>query len=128
MLVRVTPTATTTATVEEPQSPLARTRRKLQLSQEQMAKLVGSSFVSVNRWEGGRTKPRQSILELYAAVDKALSLGHSPSSIVEASNGERSVFLTKLYAMAYGPRPTAVVEEPPPAPKLAQRAYNKKKR
>lgn len=128
MLVRVTQTTTATATVEDrPESPLARTRRRLGLSQEQMAKLLGSSFVSVNRWEGGRHKARQSILDLYATIDQALAIGCPPNAIVEASNGERSQFLTRLYAMAYGPRPAAAVEEPP-TPKLAQRAYNKKKR
>lgn len=117
---------TQTTTVEaRPESPLARTRRTLGLSQEQMAKLLGSSFVSVNRWEGGRTKARQSILDLYSAIDKALALGHSPSSIVEASSGERSQFLTKLFAMAYGPRTAA--EEPASKP-AARRAYKKSSR
>jgi DNA-binding transcriptional regulator YiaG len=32
-------------------------RQKMQLTQEQFAKAVGVSFVTVNRWENGHTKP-----------------------------------------------------------------------
>lgn len=95
-------TETTQTVMDPPQGiALARTRKTLKLSQEQMAKLLGASFVSVNRWERGRTKPSRSVLELYAAIDKALEAKHSSEAIVRASHAERPQFLAQLYSMAY---------------------------
>lgn len=34
-------------------------RRKLSLSQEDLARALGVSFATVNRWENGRTNPSQ---------------------------------------------------------------------
>ena len=36
---------------------LTEIRRALQLSQEAMARLLGVSFATVNRWEGGHSAP-----------------------------------------------------------------------
>ena len=42
-------------------------RRKLSLSQEGMARLLGVSFASVNRWEGAKMLPKGCALEVYRA-------------------------------------------------------------
>jgi transcriptional regulator with XRE-family HTH domain len=80
-------------------------RERLGLSQEQMARLVGVSFTSVNRWEGGHSSPTGSTRDLYLALDAALTSGHAPQAIREAANSERGVFLYNLFRMAYAGSP-----------------------
>jgi type I restriction enzyme M protein len=76
-------------------------RRKLGLSQEQMARLLGVSFASVNRWEGGHSSPTGPIRDLYLAFDAALRAGNLAGAIVEAANNQRGAFLHALFSMAY---------------------------
>jgi len=83
-------------------------RERLGLSQEQMARLVGVSFTSVNRWEGGHSGPTTSTRDLYLALEAALAAGHSPQAIRDAANSERGVFLYNLFRMAYGSRARTV--------------------
>jgi transcriptional regulator with XRE-family HTH domain len=80
---------------------LAATRKKLNLSQEQMARLLGVSFVSVNRWEGSHSSPTGPTLDLYVALDAAIRAGNSPEAIRQAANNERGAFLYSLFRMAY---------------------------
>jgi transcriptional regulator with XRE-family HTH domain len=80
---------------------LAAIRRRLGLPQEQMARLLGVSFVSVNRWEGGHSSPTGPIRDLYLALEAAIKAGHAPQTILQASNGERGAFLYTLFRMAY---------------------------
>ena len=47
---------------------LRRSRLALGLSQEQLARRLGVSFVTVNRWERGRTRPRGAALAQLEAV------------------------------------------------------------
>ncbi len=68
-----------------------------------MARLLGVSFASVNRWEGGHSSPAGSTRELYVAIDGALRCGYTPESIQRAANNERGLFLYSLFRMAYGP-------------------------
>jgi transcriptional regulator with XRE-family HTH domain len=82
---------------------LAAIRRKLGLPQEQMARLLGVSFVSVNRWEGGHSSPTGAIHDLYLALDAAIRAGNAPQAILHAANSERGVFLYALFRMAYSP-------------------------
>lgn len=77
-------------------------RNKLGLSQEQMAHLLGVSFASVNRWEGGHSAPMGPNRDLYLALDGALREGNSPEAIRRAANAERGAFLYTLFRMAYG--------------------------
>lgn len=77
-------------------------RRTLNLTQEQMAHLLGVSFASVNRWEGGHSMPTGPTRDLYLAIEGALGVGHSPEAIRQAANNERGVFLFTLFQMAYG--------------------------
>ena len=81
---------------------LAATRKKLGLSQEQMARLLGVSFVTVNRWEGGHSSPTGPMLDLYLALNSAIRARYPPAAILRSANGERSAFLYSLFRMAYG--------------------------
>lgn len=51
-------------------------RNRLQVSQEELAKMVGSSFATVNRWENGHSKPSKTAqLRLYdICKDKGIDL------------------------------------------------------
>lgn len=80
---------------------LAAIRKRLDLSQEQMARLLGVSFTSVNRWEGGHSSPTGPTRDLYLAIDAALRGGNSPSTIHRAANNDRGTFLYSLFRMAY---------------------------
>ena len=76
-------------------------RSKLGMSQEQMARLLGVSFASVNRWEGGHSSPTGPTRDLYLAIDAAIRAGNAPEAIVQAANSERGAFLYALFRMAY---------------------------
>jgi|SRR5580704_7752532 len=82
-------------------SQLAGIRGKLGLSQEQMARILGVSFASVNRWEGGHSSPTGPTRDLYLAIDSAIRSGHAPEAICRAADRERSAFLYALFRMAY---------------------------
>jgi transcriptional regulator with XRE-family HTH domain len=77
-------------------------REKLGLSQERMARLLGVSFASVNRWEGKHSAPTGPTRDLYIALDAAIRAGHAPAAILTAANNERGVFLLALFRMGYG--------------------------
>jgi transcriptional regulator with XRE-family HTH domain len=76
-------------------------RRRLGLSQEQMARLLGVSFTSINRWEGGHSSPTGPARDLYLALDTAIRAGNPPEAIVRAANNDRGSFLYDLFRMAY---------------------------
>lgn len=76
-------------------------RRRLDLSQEQMAHLLGVSFASVNRWEGGHSSPTGPVCDLYLALDAAIRAGNRPEAIRKAANAERGAFLYALFRMAH---------------------------
>lgn len=80
---------------------LATVRTRLGLSQEQMARLLGVSFASVNRWEGGHSSPTGPTMDLYSALNAAIRAGNSPESIRRAANAERGMFLLTLFQMGY---------------------------
>lgn len=80
---------------------LAVIRNRLGLSQEQMARLLGVSFASVNRWEGGHSSPTGPTADIYKAIDGAIRGGVAPETILQAANNERGVFLYSLFRMAY---------------------------
>ena len=52
----------------EIQSTLRAIRANLDLTQEQLADRLGVSFATVNRWEGGMTKPQKAAQEAIAAL------------------------------------------------------------
>lgn len=82
-------------------SDLKRIRQKLGVTQEQFAQILGTSFVSVNRWEGGHSVPLKAILDLYAAIGAALTNGVPSASIIQMSRQDRPLFLRDLFRVAY---------------------------
>ena len=52
----------------EIQSTLRAIRARLDLTQQQLADRLGVSFATVNRWEGGMTKPQKAAQEAIAAL------------------------------------------------------------
>ncbi len=81
---------------------LAEIRNALGLSQEKIAQLLGVSFASVNRWEGGASSPTGPTLDIYRALDAALRAGYRGNQILAAATGDRGQFLYRLFAFAYG--------------------------
>lgn len=77
-------------------------RTRMDLTQEQMARLLGVSFASVNRWEGGHSSPTGPTRDLYLALDAAIRAGNAPQSICRAADSERGTFLYTLFRMGYG--------------------------
>jgi hypothetical protein len=63
--------------------------------------MLGVSFTSVNRWEGGHSSPTGPTRDLYLAIDAALRSGNSPETIQRAANNDRGTFLYALFRMAY---------------------------
>ena len=57
------------------------TRKRLGLTQLQLAKTLGVSFQSVNRWERGKTKPLPIILKQIEVMVK--EMGESGSDLLE---------------------------------------------
>lgn len=55
-------------------------RTELNLTQEQLAERLGVSFATVNRWEGGSSKPQRAAQEAIAAL--ALEAGVSEASAI----------------------------------------------
>lgn len=80
---------------------LAAVRARLGLSQEQMARLLGVSFASVNRWEAGHSSPTGPTMDIYNALNAAIQAGHSSEAIRQAANAERGMFLLTLFQMGY---------------------------
>lgn len=83
---------------------LAKVRASLGLSQEQMARLLGVSFASVNRWEGAHSAVTGATLDLYKALDAALKAGYAREHILLHAWDNRGVFLYRLFRMAYAKR------------------------
>lgn len=52
-------------------------RSKLDLTQEQLADRLGVSFATVNRWEGGSSKPQKAAREVIAALAREAGLDNA---------------------------------------------------
>jgi len=69
-----------------------------------MARLLGASFASVNRWEGAHSFPMGATLDIYRALDAALRAGHRPDKILASATEDRGQFLLELFSLAYAGR------------------------
>jgi type I restriction enzyme M protein len=71
-------------------------RAKLNLTQEQLAERLGVSFATVNRWEGGSSKPQKAAREVIAAlareadIDEANGASASEEPAAEVTRRRRS--------------------------------------
>lgn len=71
-------------------------RAKLNLTQEQLAERLGVSFATVNRWEGGSSKPQKAAREVIAALATEAGLDgaddeapESPAAAAEVTRRRR---------------------------------------
>jgi transcriptional regulator with XRE-family HTH domain len=87
-----------------PAKRLAEIRRGLGLAQEGMARLLGVSFASVNRWENGHSSPVGTLLEVYRALDVALRAGMTPGQILGSEPADPGRLLHRIFHAAYGGR------------------------
>lgn len=62
-------------------------RDKLGLTQEQLGDTLGVSFATVNRWEGGLTKPQKAAMDAIAAL--AVEAGIDTGAGIDASPGSK---------------------------------------
>lgn len=85
-------------------SRLAEIRRGLSLSQESMARLLGVSFATVNRWEGGHSAPIGLAAEVYRALDVCLRAGLRGADILGNVPMEPGRLLQRIFNLAYGGR------------------------
>ena len=65
----------------EIQSTLRAIRARLDLTQQQLADRLGVSFATVNRWEGGMTKPQKAAQEAIAALAAEAEFGEAEAPI-----------------------------------------------
>jgi transcriptional regulator with XRE-family HTH domain len=79
-------------------------RNHLGLSQEAMARLLGVSFATVNRWENGHSSPAGTTAEVYRALDMALRAGKTAMQILGAEPTEPGRMLHRIFRVAYGGR------------------------
>jgi type I restriction enzyme M protein len=57
-------------------------RANLSLTQEQLAERLGVSFATVNRWEGGTTKPQKAAVAAIEALASEAGVGDEPEAAV----------------------------------------------
>ncbi len=71
------------------QSTLRAIRAKLDLTQQQLAERLGVSFATINRWEGGATKPQKAAQEAIAALAAEAELNEAEAAIEPAEAASR---------------------------------------
>ena len=65
----------------EIQSTLRAIRARLDLTQQQLADRLGVSFATVNRWEGGMTKPQKAAQEAIAALAAEAEIDEAEAAV-----------------------------------------------
>ncbi len=77
-------------------------RRWLGLPQEGMARLLICSFVSVNRWEHGRSSPTGTVSEVYRALDVVEAAGVPAAEVLGDGRSSPGASLYRIFHLAYG--------------------------
>jgi predicted ATPase/DNA-binding NarL/FixJ family response regulator/DNA-binding XRE family transcriptional regulator len=75
-------------------------RSSLGLSQEQLARRIGVSFATVNRWESGRTQVSARAVTALAALEAELAAGSQRTSGIEAMPVARTSFVGRTRELA----------------------------
>jgi type I restriction enzyme M protein len=86
---------------ESPSATLRAIRAALSLTQEQLAQRLGVSFATVNRWEGGETRPQKAAAEAIAAL--AIEAGIDDGSEALATPSPKSAMPRRRAAAAQAP-------------------------
>lgn len=81
---------------------LTEIRSALSMSQERMARLLGVSFATVNRWEKGHSSPTGAVMEVYRALDAALRAGKTARQILGTEPTDPGRLLHRIFQIAYG--------------------------
>src|SRR3954470_35198 len=64
-------------------------RAKLDLTQEQLAERLGVSFATVNRWEGGGTRPQRAALAAITALAAEAGVSEEAAQAAESATTVR---------------------------------------
>ncbi|HEY3351710.1 MAG TPA: helix-turn-helix domain-containing protein [Polyangia bacterium] len=83
---------------------LTEIRDWLHLSQEGMARLLGVSFASVNRWERGHSSPTGTTIEVYRALDAVQRQKVSADRVLGGEPLAPGALLHRIFQLAYGGR------------------------
>jgi type I restriction enzyme M protein len=81
---------------------LVEIRKWLGLSQEKMAQLLGVSFASVNRWEGGGSGPTGPTIEVYRALDVIERRKVKATMVIGSAPVTPGVLFNRIFQLAYG--------------------------
>lgn len=81
-------------------------RAKLNLTQEQLAERLGVSFATVNRWEGGSSKPQKAAREVIAALANEAGIDSTENAEASESPGAAAEVTRRRRRKASGSVPT----------------------
>ena len=79
------------ANIVDAPSAIRALRAQLDLTQEQLAERLGVSFATVNRWEGGSSKPQKAAREVIAALVTEAGLAEPGSGMPTAASAADAV-------------------------------------
>ncbi len=79
-----------------------RLRKRLGLSQDNLASILRCNRRQICRWELDQQVPRGVTEDLLKAIERALHSGYTPQRILSKSKTARGHFLLDLFTLAYG--------------------------
>lgn len=79
-----------------------RLRKRLGLSQDNLASILRCNRRQICRWELDQQMPRGVTEDLLKAIQSALKSGNTPERILSKSKASRGQFLLDLFTLAYG--------------------------
>ena len=95
-------------------------RKSLDMSQEELGRMLGLSFQTVNRWENGQTKPSSLAESLLDCLAKIVAAKRGGLLIDEYRRGDLgaggSRAYSRIFSLAFEAEPTPVAA---PAPRPA---------
>ncbi len=86
---------------------LVEIRTSLGLTKEALARLLGVGVSSIQRWERGGTGPVGPSLQVYRALDRALTRGHTAAQILGAAGGDPGRALAQIFSLGFMETPRA---------------------